>query len=54
MEQIKEFLIGTFDQIKSRPLYAAITGFVIGLIIGLPVLGWGLCPVKWKAADASF
>ncbi|MBP9676450.1 MAG: hypothetical protein KBD67_06905 [Anaerolineaceae bacterium] len=54
MEQIKEFLIGTFDQIKSRPLYAAITGFVIGLIIGLPVLGWGLWPVKWKDADASF
>jgi hypothetical protein len=37
-----------------KPLYAAIAGFVIGLIIGLPVLGWGLWPVKWKDADASF
>ncbi|NPV57940.1 MAG: hypothetical protein HPY76_14895 [Anaerolineae bacterium] len=25
-------------------------GFVIGLIIGLPVLGWGLAPVQWTDA----
>lgn len=45
MNKIHDFL--------NRPLYAAIVGFVIGLIIGLPVLGWGLVPVKWKDLDAS-
>ncbi len=46
MEKIKELL--------QRPLYAGLVGLVIGLIIGLPLLGWGLWPVKWKDADASF
>lgn len=50
MEKVKEI----FNEIKTRPLWAAIAGFAIGLIIGLPVLGWGLWPVKWKDADASF
>lgn len=36
-----------------RPLYTGILGLIIGLIIGLPVLGWGLLPVKWKDLDAS-
>jgi len=34
-----------------RPLVAGLIGLVIGLIIGLPILGWGLFPVKWT--DAS-
>ena len=45
------------DKIKSllqRPLTAGIVGLVIGLIIGLPILGWGLWPVQWKDADASY
>ncbi len=45
------------DKIKSllaRPLITGILGLAVGLIIGLPVLGWGLWPVKWKDADASF
>jgi hypothetical protein len=46
MEKIKALL--------QRPLYAGLVGLVIGLIIGLPLLGWGLWPVKWKDADASF
>ncbi len=46
MEKIKALL--------QRPLYAGLAGLVIGLIIGLPILGWGLWPVKWKDADASF
>ncbi len=46
MEKIKTLL--------QRPLYAGLVGLVIGLIIGLPLLGWGLWPVKWKDADASF
>jgi len=46
MEKIKALL--------QRPLYAGLVGLVIGLIIGLPILGWGLWPVKWKDADASF
>ncbi len=39
MDKIKELF--------SKPLYAGILGFVIGLIIGLPILGWGLWPVKY-------
>jgi hypothetical protein len=44
----------TFQTLVKNPLVTAITGLVIGLIIGLPLLGWGLWPVKWKDADASF
>ena len=42
------------QELVKRPIIAALIGFVIGLIIGLPVLGWGLMPVQWKDADASF
>lgn len=49
MEKIKEFIM---ENVK-RPLVAGIAGLVLGLIIGLPVLGWGLWPVQWKDADAS-
>jgi len=45
MEKIREFL--------QKPLYAGIVGFVVGLIIGLPILGWWLFPVKWKDLDAT-
>ncbi len=37
------------EQIK-KPLVAGIVGFIIGLIIGLPILGWGLWPVKYYDA----
>lgn len=37
-------------EIISRPLVAAALGFILGLIIGLPVLGWGVFPVKWTDA----
>jgi hypothetical protein len=39
------------DLVK-KPLTTAIIGFVIGLIIGLPLLGWFVFPVQWK--DAGF
>ncbi|MDO9120280.1 MAG: hypothetical protein Q7U31_00740, partial [Anaerolineaceae bacterium] len=45
------------DKIKTllaRPLTTGILGLVIGLIIGLPLLGWWLVPVKWKDVDASY
>ncbi|GAP14404.1 hypothetical protein LARV_02173 [Longilinea arvoryzae] len=41
------------DKIREQfrnPWVAAAVGFVIGLIIGLVVLGWGLWPVQWKDA----
>src|SRR5690606_19622575 len=34
----------------NRPLYAAIAGFLIGLIIGWFVIGWGLWPVEYEGA----
>ena len=37
-----------------NPLVTGIVGLVVGLIIGLPILGWGLWPVQWKDADASY
>lgn len=37
-----------------RPITAGVIGLLVGLIIGLPLLGWGLWPVEWKDADASF
>lgn len=42
MEKLKELL--------ARPLIAGVVGFVLGLIIGLPILGWGLFPVRWVEA----
>lgn len=50
MEKIKDILT---DYLK-RPLITGVIGLLLGLIIGLPILGWGLWPVKWKDADASF
>ena len=46
MDKIQEYL--------KRPLITAAIGFLIGLIIGLPVLGWGLMPVRWTDADPSY
>jgi hypothetical protein len=46
MDKIQEYL--------KRPLIAAGVGFLIGLIIGLPILGWGLMPVQWTDADPSY
>lgn len=37
-----------------NPLATGLAGLIIGLIIGLPLLGWGVWPVKWKDADASY
>jgi hypothetical protein len=44
------------DKIREQlhnPIATAIAGFVVGLIIGLPILGWGLWPVKWIDAEPS-
>lgn len=49
MDKIRSF----FQTFVKNPLATAITGLVIGLIIGLPILGWGLLPVKWKDLDAT-
>ena len=45
MDQIREYL--------KRPLVIGIVAFVVGLIIGLVVLGWGLWPVQWTNAAPS-
>ncbi len=44
------------DKIREQmrnPLTTAIVGLIVGLIIGLPILGWGVWPVKWTNADPS-
>jgi hypothetical protein len=38
------------DIVQRRPDIAVIVAFVVGLIIGLVVLGWGLFPVEWTDA----
>jgi hypothetical protein len=40
------------EQVR-RPLVAAALGFVLGLIIGLPILGWWLWPVQYIDASAE-
>ena len=50
MDKIKEKI----RELSRQPLYTAIAGLVVGLIIGLPILGWGLFPVKWVDADPSY
>jgi len=37
-------------QLVDKPLVAAAIGFVLGLIIGLPLLGWWVFPVQWTDA----
>ncbi|HSV85992.1 MAG TPA: hypothetical protein VLH85_05415 [Levilinea sp.] len=37
----------------NRPLVAAALGFVLGLIVGLPLLGWWLFPVEYYDAAAE-
>lgn len=46
MEKIKELL--------TRPLYTGIAGLVVGILIGWLAIGWGLWPVEWTDADASY
>lgn len=43
IEKIREYL--------KNPLYAAIVAFVVGLLIGLPILGWWIWPVQWTDAE---
>ena len=45
------------DKIREQlrnPIIAAAVGFVLGLIVGLPILGWGVWPVKWVDAEPQF
>lgn len=42
MEKILEWL--------KKPLYAGLAGFLAGLIVGLPLLGWLIWPVQWTDA----
>ncbi len=36
-----------------QPLVVGVAAFLLGLIIGLPVLGWWLMPVQWTDGDFS-
>lgn len=42
MNKIRELL--------GKPIATLVIGFIVGVIIGLPVLGWGLFPVQWTNA----
>jgi hypothetical protein len=37
-------------ELFQKPLYTAIAGFLVGLLIGLPILGWLVWPVQWYDA----
>jgi hypothetical protein len=41
------------DIINRRPGLTALIAFIVGLVIGLVVLGWGLFPVQFEGADPS-
>jgi len=43
--------MGKMGEKLKQPLVSISLGFILGLIVGLPILGWGLFPVKW--IDAS-
>lgn len=38
------------EMIKKQPELSVLVAFIIGLVIGLVVLGWGLWPVQWTDA----
>jgi hypothetical protein len=44
----------TIREQLNKPLVTGVAGLVVGLIIGLVVLGWGLWPVKWVDASPAF
>jgi ABC-type multidrug transport system fused ATPase/permease subunit len=37
-----------------KPFVAALLAFIVGLVIGLVVLGWGLWPLQWKDASPAY
>lgn len=39
------------DMMRQRPWVAPLLAFLLGLIVGLPILGWYVVPVKWVDAD---
>ena len=43
-------ILAKIRELVARPLVTGILGFTIGLIIGLPLLGWKVWPVKWTDA----
>src|SRR5271157_1656799 len=45
MDKIRELL--------GKPIATLVIGFIVGVIIGLPVLGWGLFPVQWTNASPN-
>ena len=45
-----ENILSTIREYIRKPWALAVAGLIVGLIIGLPVLGWGIFPVKWKDA----
>jgi hypothetical protein len=47
LDRVRELL----REYIAKPWLTAVVGFIIGLIIGLPILGWWAFPVKW--IDAS-
>ena len=46
--------LSQISTVIKKPIVVAAISFVIGLIIGLPVLGWGLLPVKWTDASPDY
>ena len=38
------------EMIKKQPELSVLVAFIVGLVIGLVVLGWGLWPVQWTDA----
>ena len=54
MDQIQESSIQSqIKEYSKRPLVIGILCFVVGLIIGLVVLGWGLWPAQWYDASPA-
>ncbi len=45
------------DKIREQlrnPIVTGVIGLVVGVIIGLPLLGWSVWPVKWVDAEPSY
>ena len=38
------------DFVRKNPVVSLLVVFILGLVIGLVVLGWGLFPVQWEDA----
>ncbi len=53
MDALMKKLGTLFNKLYGSPLGMGVAGLIVGLIIGLPIFGWGLTPVRYEGAGPA-